>query len=272
VAGALLLGAASVWLPGCFTRVAAPQALPAQLASAPAAWARVLARHVDAEGRVDFEALRAEAKTKAAAADLSDLETYVAWVATASPRTRPDVFPDWDAARAYWINAYNALAMHNGTFADVGPEDQFRFYKVRRFNVGGQELTLQALQDEVLRKLGRPGDPRIHFATSCMARSCPRLQKEPFVAERLDAQLDATARAFFNDPAYVQVDAAAKVVRFSALLDRFQQDFLAVAPSLTAYANRFRTERIPADYKVEFLPFDWSLAAQQPPASAAAAR
>ena len=57
-------------------------------------------------------------------------------------------------------------------------------------------------------------------------------------------------------------------VRFSAILDWYEEDFLAVAPSLIAYANRYRDEPIPEHWEVGFLDYDWTLNAKlQPPST-----
>ena len=40
-----------------------------------------------------------------------------------------------------------------------------------------------------------------------------------------------------------------KIVRFSEILRFYTKDFLVEAPSLIAYANRYRLEKLPADWK-----------------------
>jgi hypothetical protein len=100
----------------------------------------------------------------------------------------------------------------------------------------------------------------VHFALNCMVRGCPRLPREPFDPRRLDAQLDREARRFLNDPRNVQVDPPLEVVRLSSILKFYGEDFLAHAPSLLAYVNRYREEPVPEGYRVEFIPYDWTLA------------
>ena len=39
----------------------------------------------------------------------------------------------------------------------------------------------------------------------------------------------------------------------------FEEDFLAVEPTLIAYSNRYRAPPIPTDYKLEFIPYDWRI-------------
>ena len=98
--------------------------------------------------------------------------------------------------------------------------------------------------------------PAVHTALNCMARSCPRLPREPFQQATLDAQLDAAAREFFNEERNVEVGPEA--VRFSEILKFYTDDFLKSDPTLVAYANRWREAKIPEGRKVDFIPYDWT--------------
>lgn len=109
------------------------------------------------------------------------------------------------------------------------------------------------------------GDERIHFALNCMAAGCPRLPRVAFSTARLDAALEREARLFLDERRNVQVDAATRTVRLSSIFKWYAEDFLAAAPTLIAYVNRYRGERIPDDYRVEFIPYDWTLNAQTRP-------
>ena len=95
-----------------------------------------------------------------------------------------------------------------------------------------------------------------------MSVSCPRLPRRPFTAANLDRELDEATRLFLSEPRNVQVDPARRVVRLSAIFEFYAADFLRRAPSLIAWVNRYRAEPIPADYRVEFLPYDWTVNAQ----------
>ena len=48
----------------------------------------------------------------------------------------------------------------------------------------------------------------------------------------------------------------------SMILNWYQKDFLAKAPNLAAYVDRYRPEPIPAGYEIEFIEYDWTLNAQ----------
>ena len=95
-----------------------------------------------------------------------------------------------------------------------------------------------------------------------MVRGCPRLPREPFEGARLEAQLETAARLFFAEERNVRLDPAAKTVHFSEILRFYTKDFLAKAPSLIPYANLYRDDPIPADWRVEFIPYDWTLNSQ----------
>jgi len=239
----LLLGVSSL-AAACASNVATPRPAIESLSSPQGAWESVLARAVDDSGRIDFAGI---------SRDPANLDAYVAWLARAeTPADRP-------AKLAHLLNAYNALAMYNAVRSGIPGELDSRkvqFFYRDRFELGGRRISLYALENQVIRPLG---DPRVHFALNCMARSCPRLPKEPFRAETLDSDLDRLAREFLNDPRNATVDPAAKVVRFSEILKFYTEDFRKAAPSLVAYANRYRDEKIPEDYRVEFIPYDWTL-------------
>lgn len=240
----LLLAAAA-----CSVRVPPPKT-PAAGADPRKAWASVLSRSVDDTGKIDFVGI---------SKDRADLDTFVAWVASTSPATAPNAFPNKEAKLAYYVNAYNALAMYN-VLASGMPKDlnavKVRFFYSSKLMIGGQEMSLYDLENKVVRPMG---DPRVHFALNCMVRGCPRLPREPFRADQLDMELEACAQYFLNESRNVQVDADKQTVRFSQILQFYTEDFLKKAPSLIAYANRYREAKIPETYKVEFIPYDWTL-------------
>jgi hypothetical protein len=99
----------------------------------------------------------------------------------------------------------------------------------------------------------------VHFALNCMVQGCPRLPREPFEEDQLAAQLDAAAKLFFSEERNVELQPDRKVVRFSEILRFYTKDFLARSPSLIDYANVYRSEKIPTDWKVEFIPYNWKI-------------
>lgn len=215
------------------------------------AWGRVLAKFVNERGEIDFHSL---------ASDRVDLDAFLEQVARSSPRSAPDSYSGRQAALAYYINAYNALSMFN--VVDSGFPQRLAglrkiwFFAVKRFPVGGGPISLYALENDVIRPLG---DERVHFALNCMAVSCPRLPREPFSPEQLDRQLDDEARRFFSEARNLQVLPERKLLRVSSLLRFYTEDFLARSPTLIAYINRYAPSKIPEDYRIEFIDYDWTV-------------
>ncbi len=92
-----------------------------------------------------------------------------------------------------------------------------------------------------------------------MVVSCPRLPRVAFSAAKLEGQLDTGARSFIGDTRNVWIEHAKREVWLSAIFDFYTEDFLAHAPSLIDYANHYRAAQIPADFKVRFLEYLWTV-------------
>lgn len=245
-------------LAGCSTLVPSPDVPTPTPQAAQAAWARVLASHVNAAGEVDFQAL---------AGDRADLDRYVRHVA----QVPLDSLPDGPVRLAHMINAYNAMSMYNvlqsGTPASHAGWAKLRFFVLRKLEVGGQAMSLYSFENDVIRPYARTRhDPRIHFALNCSALSCPALPRVPFTAAALDAELERETRAFFARPENFRVDVASHAVWLSELLNFYPEDFVPQpAQSLLAYANRYAPQPAPPDYTVRFTPYDWTVANSRRP-------
>lgn len=224
------------------------------------AWEAVLHRHVDGQGRVDFDGV---------ARAPGPLAEVVRGVAAADPWGRPGSFAAPAERLAFLINGYNALAMHGiverGIPRSLGLVGRLTFFTGTAFDVGGRSISLKSLEDDVIRPVG---EERIHFALNCMVRGCPRLPREPFRPERLEAQLAAAAREFCGSAYQVRPDLGSRTVGLSRIFDFYTRDFLAKAPSLVAYVNHWRTEPLPADSAVRFFDYDWTVNRQPGPGEA----
>lgn len=237
---------------GACASVPRPGLAPATPAAPPyPAWAEVLRQYADREGRVDFAAL---------SVNRSDLDRFVAYIYDISPENQPALFRGRTSVLAYHLNAYNALALHKvlerGIPHTLAGWRRLAFFYFGPVQVGGTRMNLWHHKNRVIRPLG---DPRVHFALNCLSVSCPRLPREPFLPERLDEQLEREARAFFADPRNLQVDPAREEVRVSAILQFYTEDFLAAAPSLIAYINRYSPQLVPETYRVRFLAYDGTI-------------
>jgi len=115
---------------------------------------------------------------------LVDLDAYLARLAAPWPQ---DLSPA--AHKAALLNAYNSLTIRwiisNYPVASIW-RTHHPFTEARH-RIDNRTVSLDAIETE----LRNMGDPRIHAALVCAARSCPPLRREAYAADKLDAQLDA---------------------------------------------------------------------------------
>jgi hypothetical protein len=146
---------------------------------------------------------------------------------------------------AYWINLYNALTVQlvlghepvrsirdidisPGLFSD-GP------WGKKLVTIEGQPVALDDIEHRILRPIWR--DPRVHYALNCAALGCPDLQPEPFLAARLDAQLERAARSYVNHPRGVEIAGNELIV--SSIYEWFKEDFGGTDRSVIAHLRRY---------------------------------
>lgn len=165
---------------------------------------------------------------------------------------------------ALWINAYNALAIQ-GILEGRSPSTFFGridYFKLAKYRVGGQEIDLYDLEHKLLRPLG---EPRIHFAIVCASRSCPKLRSEAYTADRLEQQLEESARVFINDPTRNLFDRKRKVAYLSMIFQWFEEDFAARSGSVLRYIANYVSDPALSQalanggYTVKYLDYDWRL-------------
>lgn len=231
---------------------------------------RVLKTYVNEIGEVDYAALKKNP---------AELDRYVTSLGTASPQNRPDMFPARADQLAYWINAYNAFVLRAvaaeypvKSVRDLGA--LYSFFWRRKFVAGGREMTLNHLEDDIIRKGFR--EPRIHFMLVCAALSCPFLLQDALTGPKLNDQFDAAARQFINQRRNFTVDAASNTVYLSGLYNLRnydRDDFLPALqeknPSrkltmldyLRPYLNAANRKALDAlrEPRIRFYDYDWSL-------------
>ena len=210
----------------------------------------VLGTHVE-QGLVDYPAIDKDHR----------FERYIQQL----DRIDPSSFPTRQDRLAFWINAYNAFAI-KGILDGYSPLTLFgryRYFIGRAYGVGGQSINLYDLEREVLIPDFR--EPRIHFAIVCASSSCPRLQSWAYAADKLEEQLEDSARVFFNDPTRNRFDRERKVAHLSMIFRWFEEDFVAHSGSLLNYVRRYvadpdlARELESTPYTVQFLEYDWRL-------------
>lgn len=196
---------------------------------------------------------------EALSADAAKLDEYLAQLAAA----RLDALSR-DERLALLINAYNActlrLILDHYPLKSIRDIPEEKRWKHRRWVVAGRTLSLDELENEVIRP--DYNEPRIHFAINCASRGCPPLRAEAFVAPRLEAQLEEQARRAHADARFLELTPGG--VRLTKLYEWFATDFTAGADSVLQYAARYseplaaRLRTNPAP-RIEWIEYDWTL-------------
>lgn len=147
------------------------------------------------------------------------------------------------ARLAFWINIYNALILHGVIALGVRRTvwEVWNFFGRVSYRIGGFTFSPDEIEHGILRgnrrriipplrpfrrhdrRLGlaiSPPDPRIHFAISCGARSCPPVGV--YRAAAIDQQLDLAARNFVNQE--IVLDAHGRIA-CSKIFKWYRNDF-----------------------------------------------
>lgn len=210
---------------------------------------RVLRENVT-DGKVNYPGIKNDARFNA----------YL----TILKQTDPGSFATQAEKLAFWINAYNALAI-KGILDGLSPASLFgrlRYFKLTKYDVAGKSLTLYDLERNVIIPFN---DPRIHFAIVCASASCPKLRSEAYVADRLEEQLDDGAKDFINDAHKNRFDVENKTAELSKIFDWFKTDFNQHAGSVQHYIKQYladpvlREEAANETFRISYMKYDWSL-------------
>ena len=210
-------------------------------------WSALLNKHVH-NGAVDYAAMRKDSKA---------LDAYLAKLSA----NVPSASASQNEAMAFWINAYNAytvkLIVDNPKVKSIQDLDKGKPWDRVWITLGSKKYSLSQIENDILRKMG---DPRIHFAINCASRSCPTLLNEAYSFSTLDAQLDAQTRAFINSPSnniitQSKTGRGGTNVQVSHIFEWYAKDF----GDVPAFINKYAKAPIPANAKISYLTYDWSL-------------
>jgi len=218
-------------------------------ATLPAAITVFFKKFVDADGRINYVAIKRNPLELKGL--LRRIETFDAASAPADER------------KAFYINAYNLLVISQVVerYPLASVEKVPGFFDKTTVSVAGDKLTLNDLEKTKLHDAYH--DPRLHFVLVCAAKGCPKLNRDAYTGNSLDAQLTVQTRKVLQDPDFIRVDAAAKKAHLSQIFKWYEADFKASGKTGLAYINQYRDNKpIPASYAVDYYPYDWTLNAQ----------
>jgi hypothetical protein len=213
-----------------------------------AKWDALLKTHVSKSGTVNYKGFKTDQAKLTAY--LLDLESNV-----------PSASWSKNETMAYWINAYNAYTVqlmvknyplksimdlkYNGKSA----------WDYKWIKIGAETLSLNDIEHVKLRKKYK--DARIHFAVNCASFSCPVLLNSAYTATKLEAQLEAQAILFINDPKRNQISSSS--AKISQLFEWYQDDFTTDGKTVIDYLNKYSKTKIKAGTNISYMNYNWNL-------------
>lgn len=228
---------------------------------------QVLSQYVNEAGAVDYEGIKKNP---------TSLDLYLSQLDLIDPLT----ISSWprEEVLALWLNAFHAgvIKMIVDHYPVKTIQDIPSVWDQTFVRIGGLSYALNAIRQGSL--IGTFRDEKIHTALACSAKSCPRMPQEAYTGPRVEGQLFLATRNFVNQKDYVDINPAKKSVHVSKIFYWYGKDFqldfgtvenqknfspeeYAVLSFISHYledvdAVRFLEE---GEYKVKYLPFDWSL-------------
>jgi hypothetical protein len=204
------------------------------------------------EGKVDYAGFQSEE---------AKLDQYLDLLQGVDPKTLSG-----KEQFAFYANAYNAwtIKLILTKYPDITSIKELGIFntgpwKKKVVRLRGETVSLDHIEHDILRP--RFKDPRVHFAINCAAKSCPPLGSEPFLAEKLDQQLDDVTRSFINNPQSYRLEG--RNLHVSRIFKWFSEDFNEDALSFfIKYANgelKKKLEPQPEKINIKYLAYDWSL-------------
>ncbi len=206
------------------------------------------------------------------ASEISRPESDFSQARLALELVQPERLGGGDREKVFWINVYNFGAMKLA--AENYPVTSITDPKISDGNpwgipgvlVGTERYALRQIEKDIL--LPKFADPRIVFAVSCAAVSCPDRGDFIFSDEQLDEQLDTLIRTLLANPTKgLAIDQQRKVVTLSWILkadrklfgDGTDSSLLDFVCRYASVQNRNWIDTNRDRLRIEFFEHDWGL-------------
>ncbi|MBL0010722.1 MAG: DUF547 domain-containing protein [Nitrosomonas sp.] len=205
-------------------------------------------------------------------------------------------FADWDQSEqlAFLINAYNAFTVEIilrsyssiatlRAYAPVTLSWKSRLISMMKnqrelefISLLGELLSLNEIENEMIRKPGNYNEPRIHFALNRASIGCPALLNRAYTGMELEQQLETATRAFLSDRSRNRVNEEAEKLEVSEIFDWYREDFERGWRRWSGLAQFFAHYRdsladtphahellVSENAEIQFLEFNWMLNEKQ---------
>lgn len=208
-----------------------------------------LKRHVR-DGLVDYLGMARD----------QEFRQYLGWL----KYVNPDTFRTSEDEMAFWVNAYNALAIKGviNNYPLRRVIDGEGFFDKNKHAVAGNKYTLDEIEKKIL--FPKFKEPKLHFVLVCAALSCPALPAEAYTGKNFRALMETVTRRFLTNPKKNRLDRQNRVLYLSKIFQWYEQDFVKAAGSVLAFIKPYLApddRRFLEEHEVEirYLEYDWRL-------------
>ncbi|HMR87601.1 MAG TPA: DUF547 domain-containing protein [Saprospiraceae bacterium] len=154
----------------------------------------------------------------------------------------------------FWINTYNAftlkLVLDNYPIKSIKDINGGKPWDKRFIQIGSTYYSLNEIENEIIRK--KFGEPRIHFALNCAAKSCPILVNKAFTKENLNSLLESNTKNFINGP---ENTITKDKLEISSIFDWYGIDF----DDLRGFIGKYALTKPSPNAKITFKNYNWAL-------------
>lgn len=229
------------------------------------AYMDMLRRRVNRRGDVHYAGIQREDKA---------LKNYIAYMAKRYNLVQQAPFRE---RLAYWINLHNALVIelivHHypiSSVLDIGYDadvegnmayDQLNEkhprhpFRLAVLNLDGKQISIEVLRDSIIR--GEFQEPRAIFALVDGTTSAPRLRRQLYTQNNLEAELKEAAQEFLSSPTKNILNPNNPKV--SMIFEWYRSDFGDTDASVAAFINGFIPVELLPGAEIEYLYYDWTL-------------
>ncbi len=206
-------------------------------------WDQILLLNVTEEGKVDYNGI------------VRDSPLLIKYFMTLS-KNEPTETWSREEKLAYWINAYNAVAIkliiENYPAKNLKEIDDHWDQKILK--IGTKKYSLDDIKYTILRKMN---EPRIHFLINCATKSSPWLWNRAYTADNITKALDQRTIKFINNPKHNMI--MQDEMKISKIFTWYKRDFTIKGRSLRDFINRYSIVKVTNKTKKSFLAYDWTL-------------
>lgn len=204
-----------------------------------------LQKNVSLDGKVDY------AKLKKSPGELMYILSNAEKIKTQ--------FDNKDTAKAFWINVYNLevikAVIDNYPLKSVN--DVPGFFKENNFLIGGQELTLDDIENTILREIFV--DAGIHFVLSSAAVGGSPLLNAAYMPLTVNDQIKQRATLFINGKDFYKTYRATNSIELPKIFEWYKKDFVTGYFNELDFINIFLEKKVDPKMKIMTYSFDWSL-------------